>query len=885
MNKLTGVLIFLLFPAFSCVTAVAAEVEVPKRVRVIFGYDSISVWDQNFITAVNQALLGDQRVLISTEFIRLDADDTTSFNLFSEIERLRPSEADLVIAAQPAAAKFVHRYRDIFFPDIPRLHVIPDSETANDVLVSNSGSLVPNAMTNAARDTLELMPRLLPGLEHIYVLSGNDPSDLTYLTRIQDIVAEMNLQPEIHYLVGLTPTELISELNANSENSAALISVYDRDRTGQVFRTRDIVELINDEIRVPLFAFFDTLLNSGVVGGNLTSATLYGEKTAELTLSILFNEPEPETLTTPSGLYFDAAQLDRWGIDYNLLPAASELINVRPSLIQQYWWQLILGTAVFLIQLYFIVALMRSLRRRKKAEKERDQKIVEQLNQERLFESVINSIPDAIFITDAESKIFATNIGAQKLFNFASGELLGHHVRDLLASSAENNEKSVRALENSVEPQLLSYTKKGGSKFSGETIATQITSESGQSLGHFALIRDVSKRLSLEEEQRQGQKMEALGNLVGGVSHDFNNILGVISGYAELLLLRNEPESLEENQRQILKATDRAKSLVAQIMTFSRDASIEQKPIDLAVLLDDTMELINISVPRSIRLALNKSDDVQPVMGASIQLQQIILNLTTNACQAMNTSGGTIAISLDRLCLDSEMNLSHGVLGPGSYSVLSVSDTGPGMSERVASRIFEPYFTTKLKGDGSGMGLATVYNLAKVHDAMLDLKTAPGEGTCFTLYFKEATEIKEDLQDVEKVSIAQGHGEHILLVDDEEDLLDATRRLLTATGYRVSAFHDPVEALRAFARTPEDFDLLLTDQSMPKFTGIELLKEIRKLDQPILAIICTGYSDVIDQDLIEQLKLHAILQKPYTLSEVTEVLEAAIATIEEGLGS
>ena len=286
-------------------------------------------------------------------------------------------------------------------------------------------------------------------------------------------------------------------------------------------------------------------------------------------------------------------------------------------------------------------------------------------------------------------------------------------------------------------------------------------------------------------------------------------------------------KSVAVNQNQILIATDRAKSLVGQIMTFSRDTNIGQKPTDLTVLLEETMKLVRVSIPSNIETVLKKGEGVQVVMGSAIQIQQIIMNLTTNAYQAMNSKGGSITIALELKRVSREKNLSHGVLNPGYYSALSVSDTGPGMSSEIASRVFEPYFTTKALGEGSGMGMAIVYKLAKAHGAMLDLKTIPGEGTSITLYFNEllGSNAEADVPDTEEA--VPGSGERILLVDDEKGLLDAVQQLLIRIGYKVTAFSDPTAALEAFERSPEEFDVLVSDHSMPKITGIELLRKMR----------------------------------------------------------
>lgn len=873
---LKPVLVFLLLTGH---VSHAAEDTTPSRVLMLFGSSDIGAWEQSYSQAFFSALNSVSNANVSLEFLGLDSTNGIGEELLADSISLRHSSRpiDLIIAVQPAASVFLDRWGDVIAPNSSKLHVLPNTEILNKVQRSGEGEVLESAFSEAARNTIQLLPDLIPDLATIFVLSGASDADRDYLSRVKQVEMDSDTNIEFIYYIGMTTDELISNLQNPPENSAVLLVTYDNDHTGQIVKANAITEVLSAQISIPIFGMVDNILGVGSVGGNITSSEIYGDATASLANGMLSGETRIEAVSIPTMFVFDGELLDRWGINQNLLPEGSEIVNDEPGLIEQYFWQISLLLLVVAILLLTVVALARSLRRQYRAERERDQRIVEQGNQERLFESLINSIPDVILITDTDENIFDSNSSVHDVFGFESSELVGMNTSALLSHTGKDSNKVFTATaEHPLEPQVLKYKKKNGEIFSGETIATNVTNDSGEVLGHFALIRDVSKRLSLEEEQRQGQKMEALGNLVGGISHDFNNILGVISGYAELSLIGEDAKIIGANQSQILKATDRAKSLIAQIMTFSRDTNTGQKPTDLADLLDDTMKLVKVSIPSNIELNLHKAEGAPAVMGSAIQLQQIILNLTTNAYQAMQASGGSITISLAPAEINAEINLSHGVLKPGTYSALSISDTGPGMSQEVASRIFDPYFTTKAQGEGSGMGMAIVYNLTKAHDGILDMKTAPGEGLCITMYFRKASKLSEVLNADSKGAVVQGRGERILLVDDEEDLLDAMRQLLLRTEYRVEAFSDPNEALEAFKKAPEEFDLLVSDQSMPRLTGVQLLREARQLKPHLPAIICTGYSELLNQQDVEHLDLSSIIRKPYTLNEISQAIADAL---------
>lgn len=847
-----------------------------KKIVVLFHSSDFSLFKQDFSAGLRNYIDNVQidfpHTRITYELLGLNKlSSETRPNVLVDLLRddQQADPASVVIAVLSPAAEFLLDHGDDIYADIPKIYALTSPPLAESLKAQDlqRTNIVPSSVLITARDTLTVIPKVLPMTQHIYVVSGADRVDLDFVATAREFSNDLLPTMDVNFLTGLPVHELNSTLSNLPENSAIFMLPYNADRNRVPLRTIDVLRSVLDSVNAPIFSSTSSLISEGIVGGSISDIEISGGLAAEAALAML-KGVEPETIL-PSAMVnyrFDQRQLQRWNIDEGLLPTGSLIENQELTFIESHPQELAILFAITGLLLFFVVFYRR------------------QTNvlgaQKTLFESVINSIPDAILITDANAKILATNKGAEHVFALAPGELLGKDSRELIDFSVINDDKDETEDSSpglAVEPKVLSFKKKSGEVFFGETIATQITSAEGEPLGRFALIRDVSKRLSLEEEQRQGQKMEALGNLVGGISHDFNNVLGVISGYAELSLTSDDVEFLQTNQSQILKAADRAKSLVAQIMTFSRDSNIVQKPIDLAALLDETMKLIKVSIPSSIDIVLKKAEGVRAVMGAAIQLQQIILNLTTNAYQAMKTSGGSITIALDRKQVGTEINLSHGVLGPGYYSVLSVCDTGPGMDPAVASRVFEPYFTTKSEGEGSGMGMAIVYNLAKAHGARVNLKTAVGEGTCITLYFKEATGVNVAQDTDNTIAVVRGEGGRILLVDDEEDLLDATEKLLSGIGYQPMAFNNPDEALEAFKRDPKEFDLLVSDQSMPKMTGIQLLREVRQLNPDFPAIICTGYSDVIDQQELGELTLDGILRKPYTLSEISAIIGLALS--------
>jgi len=864
--------LFLLLLLSFCESALAQQSAATGKVVILFDTNSLTPWKGVFSTSVAERFAEAQndfaRMRFTFEFLGLK-DYPRGVRPDAVIDMLRYKQradpASIVISSSTLALTpdFLQNYGDEIYPSVPRVYVSPLGGVQEVAILPSIDSN--RTLLIGARDVLEktlaVIPKLLPGTQQLFVISGGSEIDLAFVAEARPYLNEMSSIMDVIYLTALPADELYGLAADFPDNSAILLVSYELRQDGLGSGPVNFVPKLVAAGNTPIFTAFNSLFQEGVVGGNFTSADLSGRRTAELAMALLGGQNISANLPPETNYIFDRNQLDRWDIDDGLLPLDSVILNQQFSFIDLYTQQLQAIFAVFILLLGFVIFL------RRQAKNLGTQKI--------LFESVINSIPDAIFITDVNKRTLATNKGAEEIFGFSQDEMLGrppHELTQHVDSVDAESGKVVSALQNTIEPKVLEYRKKNGQKFFGETIATQITSDSGEMLGHFALIRDISKRLSLEEEQRQGQKMEALGNLVGGISHDFNNVLAVISGYAELSLVTTDMKSLEGNQNQILKATNRAKSLISQIMSFSRDTTIKQKPTDLTALLDETMKLLKASIPSRIEITVTIDESLRPVMGSEVQIQQILMNLATNAYQAMELTGGTLTIALERELVSTELMLSHGVLTPGNYSVLSVTDNGPGMSREVASRVFEPFFTTKKRGEGSGMGMAIVYRLVKTHRATMDMQTLPGIGTRIMVYFEELGNVEsENVEERESLPL-KGRGERILLVDDEEGLLDSTQQLLTNIGYQVEAFSDPKEALKAFRHQPKDFDLLVTDENMPKISGVQLVKAIRKLAPCFPAIICTGYSEVLNQVDVDHLELSAVVRKPFTLEEISKII-------------
>jgi PAS domain S-box-containing protein len=374
------------------------------------------------------------------------------------------------------------------------------------------------------------------------------------------------------------------------------------------------------------------------------------------------------------------------------------------------------------------------------------------------------------------------------------------------------------------------------------------------------------ERLNAEAQLRQAQKMEAIGTLAGGIAHDFNNILSAILGYSELALDDALHGQTSANYiREILKAGGRARDLVYQILMFSRQTESEAKPILVQPIVKEALKLLRASLPSTIAISGDTQCDAI-VEADPIQIHQVIMNLCTNAGHAMRPTGGDLTVNLTKETLSCNHTDQTPAALPGEYLKIAVSDTGPGIDEEILDRIFEPYFTTKEKGEGTGMGLAVVQGIVQNCNGFVTVDTRPGKGACFNVYLP-TIQMDEPVKSKADVVVPGGH-EHILFVDDEPPLADLSKQILERMGYRVTIKTSSLEALELFKSDPDAFDLVITDMTMPHMTGDVLARKLRAFRFEIPVIICTGYSEKVTQEMIDRLKIRALIMKPIIRDEL-----------------
>ena len=506
--------------------------------------------------------------------------------------------------------------------------------------------------------------------------------------------------------------------------------------------------------------------------------------------------------------------------------------------------------------------ILRDVTEEKKAEEELKQQA-----------SLLDLAP--VMVRDMDSRIVLWSHGAEKIYGYTKEEALGRNCHELLQTEHPVPLWMIDQLLRSDgvwEGELHHRTRDGGSVY----VASQWVlyhDAHGMPIRVLEVSADITAWRRAEELQTRSQKLEALGTLAGGIAHDFNNILLAINGNAQLAMADVPPDNLaRQSLAEILKAGTRASDLVKRILGFSRPQEQKKQVVQLQPVIEEALKLMRATLPARVRFETCFAADLPPAKVDPGQIHQVIVNLAANAAHAVGEKNGTIEIRLDAVTVNADDRQTAGKLEDGKYLRLYVSDDGCGMDRATLNRIFDPFFTTKKQGEGTGLGLSVVHGIVTSHGGAISVTSQPEEGTAFHIFFPMATEAVETAADAPKES-TQSRSERILYVDDEEALVFLASRLLERRGYRVTGFSDATNALKEFREHPREFDVVVTDLSMPRMSGFELTEEIHRTRADIPVVLTSGYLQADDQKKAESLGIRETIQKPATAEKLAGVLE------------
>ena len=496
---------------------------------------------------------------------------------------------------------------------------------------------------------------------------------------------------------------------------------------------------------------------------------------------------------------------------------------------------------------------------------------------QRRLTAAVDQVKEAVLIVDCMGTIDYVNAALGEMTGYSREECDGQPVRMLWAREQEahfdQKIEDVVYLGEVWRGRIVNQ-RKDGSLFVTAATVSPVRDAKG-AVTHFVLVqRDITHEVEIESRMRQAQKMEAIGTLAGGIAHDFNNILGAIIGFTDMALLLSTPETeIHNNLLHIRQGGKRAADLVQQILTFSRQSAVEKVPVTVAPLIKESLRLMRATLPSTIDITQDLVAADAMVIAAPVQIQQIVMNLCANAFYSMREKGGHLTIRLEQKTR-AELGKAE-ENGGGDWVALAVEDTGQGIESEILQRIFTPFFTTKEPGEGTGMGLSVVHGIVRELGGEISVQSLQGEGTVFTVLLPVADHGTNGGLTSSEEPLPAG-SEHILIVDDEKEIRETCRMMLTHLGYSVTTTGNPLEVLALIQQGQPPVDLVITDQTMPKMTGIDLTSEIRRLRPDIPVILCTGYSDRLNYDIAREAGACDLLMKPMDLRGLSTAVRSAL---------
>ena len=488
--------------------------------------------------------------------------------------------------------------------------------------------------------------------------------------------------------------------------------------------------------------------------------------------------------------------------------------------------------------------------------------------------SVVEQAAEDVVILDPNGVIQYVNPRFEEVTGYSRSEVIGQTLRILKSDRHEPDFfANIRKTINSgkIWKGRIWNRTKNGREILQDVTTTPIYDPAGNLTGYASVRRDITKQVEVEEQLRQSQKMEAIGRLAGGIAHDFNNILSAIIGYADLALVDvGGSEAGKKKIGRILEASSRATDLIRQILSFSRSQETNPIPVSPRVILNEVLKLMRASLPATVEI--KQSLNSQSTISADpISIHQIVMNLCTNAGHAMRKAGGILTVSLEDVILEEKEVDRYPGIAPGRFVKITVTDTGHGISPEIQNKIFDPFFTTKAQGEGTGMGLSTVHGTVRNLGGMVTVNSKPDEGSAFNI-FLPIIEKPIKVTDRSKPKAALRGTERILFVDDEPIQGELARDSLGPLGYHVKIFSDSIAAWKHFQAHSDEYDIVITDLTMPKMTGDVLTRNIHQLKPEMPVIMCTGFSEIMDEKEIADSDHLTLLHKPVAARDLTRVI-------------
>ena len=841
------------------------------NVLILNAYHQGEDWSDNQLKGIKVVLKGKYPFLVPS----IEHMDTKRFpsphHLLVEKQFLknkyRENHFDLIISLDNLALDFMLKFGDELFPGVPIVFAGVNGYSPD--LLEGHKNITGVAEVEDVEGTLNLALKINPDIKKVLAIHDYTSSGFAVHRDMESVAEKFKGIVAIEYAPDGTIDDLVDQLKTLPENVIALLLTYVTDKAGRTFTREESTGLISSASPVPVYAMHETRLGYGIVGGMLLKGVEHGKQVVEIALRILSGE-KPGSIQVENSRslpVFDYNQLVRFKIPIKRLPANSVIINQPVSFWNQYKPVLLPGLIIlgFLTATVFI--LIFSIMRIRRAE-EKLIAVTESLN------LAIRAAKLGIWDWDIKADNLIWDDGMYRLYGLQRDDFPNVYEAWLNnthpADRAENDKISgeVRRGEREYDVEFRIIRPDGEIRYI-KALGQVIRDSDGVPIRMIGINYDITERKEMEVRIQQSQKMEAIGTLAGGIAHDFNNILSPIIGYTEMMLDDlPEQSALKDKLSEVYAASMRAKELAKQILTFSRQGQHEVQMVSIQHILKEVLKLIRSTIPTTIQIKHNISNDCGIIEADPTQIHQIIMNLTTNAYHAMEKNGGTLSVTLKAIELE-DLNLPGFLMNPGHYACLTVADTGTGIQNEIKDKIFEPYFTTKETNKGTGLGLSVVYGIVRKSGGGIQIFSEPGKGTQFHVYLPIADSCSKEQEYQVKKIIQSGFG-RILFVDDEESIVRMEKQMLERLGYQVTSRTGSLEALEVFHASPDKFDLVITDFAMPNMAGDKLAMELLKIRPDIPILLCTGFSENMSEEKAFSSGLAGFLMKPFAISDLSQ---------------
>ena len=789
--------------------------------------------------------------------------------------KLRRTNIGLVVVISQGAMDFLTREGDKFLaPDVPVLTAIVQNTAIPWHGHTRNILTVPDHVDVAG--TLRHALTLFPQSRRLVVIAGGSDRSAPYLKATAEAVAQLPSKLDVEYTSDLKYEDMLARVASLPPDTLVLCGTYFSDRTGRAFIPVEVVSEINKRSNAPVFALYDAHVHAGFIGGSVWIPEIIGQRVGDLSYQLLTGELKLNPGVTEAKVeprpVFDWMQIKRWGGNPEILPSGTVFLNRPQTIWGEYRKEVITaGTAITILAILSAVLVFENQSRRKT-----ERSLSES---EERYRVMFEQAADAIVICSMDGRILASNMQACRQYGYTQEEFRKLTIADI--DTPEEAEYHMPARLETINRDGLAAFEAMHRNARGELFPVDVTVAKILFAGKPAMIsnwRDISERkkseaekAKLEAQLHQSHKMESIGQLAGGVAHDFNNILTVIGGYCSLLQM-DDSLNAEQKMRmsEIATSVDKATQLTHGLLAFSRKQPLMMKHEELNEIIQHVHKFLIRVIGEDVTLTTASSGAELHVLADRGQIEQVLINLATNARDAM-PNGGSFSISTEQVLLDSSFMDSHVYdVPPGNYALLTVTDTGDGISKAHLNHIFEPFFTTKGPDKGTGLGLAIIYGIIKQHNGFINVYSEQGQGTTFRIYLPIQTAKDTSLVKTMNVTQPLGGNEIILVAEDEPAVRMMMSMILKNGGYEVILAEDGDDAVEKFKLHQDRINLILMDVIMPKKNGKEAYEVIKRIRPGIKVLFASGYTaDFIESRGISEEALN-LINKPVKPSELLQ---------------